>query len=105
MPLSLAGRAATSYVDDPGTRASCRYTNYNYALHPALLVECDARNRTAPWRIILRWRIETYTGIKMQSIGFLEFVGFTWRDEAELFRFLKWTGEMERYARVKPKNP
>ncbi len=28
-----------------------------------------------PWRSpYLRWRIETYTGIKMQSIGFLEFL-------------------------------
>jgi len=63
-------------------------------------------HRLAPWRSpYLRWRIETYTGIKMQSIGFLEFVGFTWRERRELLRFLKWTGEMERYARVKPKNP
>jgi hypothetical protein len=63
-------------------------------------------HRLAPWRSpYLRWRIETYTGIKMQSIGFLEFFGFTWRERVELFRFLKWTGAMERYARVKPKNP
>jgi len=60
----------------------------------------------APWRSpYLRWRIETYTGIKMQSIGFLEFWEFTWRERRELLRFLKWTGEMERYARVRPKNP
>jgi hypothetical protein len=60
----------------------------------------------APWRSpYLRWRIETYTGVKMQSIGFLEFCDFSWRERKELLRFLKWTGEMERYARVKPKNP
>jgi hypothetical protein len=63
-------------------------------------------HRFAPWRSpYLRWRIETYTGIKMQSIGFLEFCGFMWRERQELRRFLKWTGEMERYARAKPKNP
>ena len=63
-------------------------------------------HRLAPWRSpYLRWRIETYTGIKMQSIGFLEFFGFVWRERKELVRFLKWTGEMERYARVRPKNP
>ena len=63
-------------------------------------------HRLAPWRSpYLRWRIETYTGIKMQSIGFLEFFEFTWRERRELLRFLAWTGEMERYARVKPKNP
>ena len=63
-------------------------------------------HRLAPWSSpYLRWRIETYTGIKMQSIGFLEFFGFIWRERRELLRFLTWTGEMERYARVKPKNP
>jgi hypothetical protein len=63
-------------------------------------------HRLAPWRSpYLRWRIETYTGIKMQSIGFLEFFGFVWRERQELGRFLKWTAEMERYARAKPKNP
>jgi len=63
-------------------------------------------HRLAPWRSpYLRWRIETYTGIKMQSIGFLEFFGFAFRERRELVRFLTWTGEMERYARVKPKNP
>ena len=41
----------------------------------------------------------------MQSIGFLEFFAFSWRERRELLRFLKWTGEMERYARVRPKNP
>jgi hypothetical protein len=41
----------------------------------------------------------------MQSIGFLEFCGFMWREKSELLRFLKWTGQMERYARAKPKNP
>ena len=60
----------------------------------------------APWRSpYLRWRIETYTGVKMRDIGFLEFFEFTWKERAELFRFLQWTAEMERYARPKPKNP
>ena len=63
-------------------------------------------HHVAPWRSpYLRWRIETYTGVKMQSIGFLEFWGFVWREKKELLRFLQWTGEMERYARVKPRNP
>lgn len=41
----------------------------------------------------------------MTQIGFLEFVGFTWRERKQLIGFLKWTGEMKQYARVKPKNP
>jgi hypothetical protein len=63
-------------------------------------------NRLTPWRSpYLRWRIETYTGVKMKDIGFLEFWGFMWKERKELARFLNWTAEMERYARVKPKNP
>jgi hypothetical protein len=53
----------------------------------------------------LLWRIETYCGVKMTQIGFLEFWEFMWRERKSLWRFLKWTGEMERYAHPKPKNP
>lgn len=60
----------------------------------------------APWRSpYLRWRIETYCGIKMTQIGFLEFCGFMWHERKNLSQFLRWTGEMKQYARVKPKNP
>ncbi len=60
----------------------------------------------APWRSpYLKWRIETYTGVKMKDIGFLEFVEFMWKERNELGRFLQWTAEMERYARPKPRNP
>ena len=60
----------------------------------------------APWRSpYLRWRIETYCGVKMSRIGLLEFWAFMWRERTELLRFLKWTAEMERYARPRPKNP
>jgi hypothetical protein len=57
-----------------------------------------------PWRSpYLLWRIETYTGVKMKQIGFLEFWEFTWRERRQLWRFLRWTREMERYAQPKPK--
>jgi hypothetical protein len=60
----------------------------------------------APWRSpYLRWRIETYTGVKMHNMGFFEFLGFLWRERRELIRFLHWTADMEGFARVKPKNP
>jgi hypothetical protein len=63
-------------------------------------------HRLTPWRSpYLRWRIETYCGIKMTQIGFLEFWGFMWRERKSMLQFLKWTGEMKQYARVKPKNP
>ncbi len=60
----------------------------------------------APWRSpYLRWRIETYTGVKMHNIGMFEFLGFMWRERRELTRFLHWTADMEGFARAKPKNP
>jgi hypothetical protein len=62
-------------------------------------------HRLAPWRSpYLLWRIETYTGVKMTQIGFLEFWEFVWRERHELLRFLKWTGDMERWVRPRPKN-
>jgi hypothetical protein len=62
--------------------------------------------RLTPWRSpYLRWRIETYTGLKMDKIGFTAFWGFLWRERFELARFLAWTAEMENYTRPKPKNP
>src|ERR1700757_1042526 len=63
-------------------------------------------HRLAPWRSpYLLWRIETYTGVKMTQIGFLEFWEFMWRERRELWGFLKWTSEMERWVHPKPKNP
>ena len=63
-------------------------------------------HRLAPWRSpYLKWRIETYAGLKMNKIGFLEFWGFMWRERIQLVRFLKWTSEMDRYTRPQPKNP
>ncbi len=62
--------------------------------------------RFTPWRSpYLKWRIETYCGIKMDQIGFLEFWGFMWRERKNRLKFREWTGEMDQYARVKPKNP
>jgi len=71
-----------------------------------LLWHATRGHRLAPWRSpYLRWRIETYCGVKMSQIGFLEFWGFVWRERSELLRYLKWSARMERYAQVKPKNP
>jgi hypothetical protein len=61
-------------------------------------------HRLAPWRSpYLLWRIETYTGVKMKEIGFLEFWEFMWRERHELWRFLRWTGDMERWVQPGPK--
>jgi hypothetical protein len=47
--------------------------------------------------------METYCGVKMQQIHFLEFWAFVWRERGNLWRFLKWTAEMDRHAHPKPK--
>lgn len=39
----------------------------------------------------------------MQQIGFLEFWEFVWHERANLWRFLKWTAEMDRHVHPKPK--
>lgn len=49
--------------------------------------------RLRPWRSpYLRWRIETYSGIPADQIGFRTFWAFAWRRRAELARYLRWAG-------------
>jgi hypothetical protein len=51
--------------------------------------------RLRPWRSpYLRWRIETYSGLHADSIGFREFWRFAWRERANLRRYLHWTERM-----------
>jgi len=63
-------------------------------------------HRLTPWRSpYLLWRVETYCGVKMTQIGFLEFWEFVWRERSSLWRFLKWTAEMEHYVHSKRTTP
>lgn len=51
--------------------------------------------RLAPWRSpYLRWRIETYWGIEAGTMGAGEFWRFCLGHWRELWRFLKWAGEL-----------
>ena len=86
----------------------CFHCDYHWRMRNKIrfLWNATRGHRLAPWRSpYLLWRIETYTGVKMKQIGFVEFWEFMWRERHELWRFLRWTGEMERYAHPKPKNP
>lgn len=75
----------------------------NYTLR--FLWNATRGHHLTPWRSpYLRWRIETYSGVKMKEIGFLEFWEFVWHERQNLSRFLKWAAEMETYARPKPKS-
>ena len=63
-------------------------------------------HRLAPWRSpYIKWRLETYTGLKMEKIGLPQICGILWHEYPQIFRFLLWTARMDNYARVKPHNP
>ena len=82
------------------------YTQYQMRELVRFFWNSTRGHRLAPWRSpYLRWRMETYSGLKMDKIGFVEFWGFMVRERKQLRRFLKWTAEMDNYARPKPKNP
>lgn len=52
--------------------------------------------RLRPWRSpYLRWRMETFSGIKAEEIGFLTFWRFLWAERRRILRFLKWVEEMD----------
>lgn len=58
-------------------------------------------NRLRPWRSeYLKWRIETYSGMKAESIAPLDILRFIWREKWNLLRFLKWTGDLQKQAIV-----
>ena len=59
-------------------------------------------HRLAPWRSdFLRWRVETYSGKKAETLTAKTVLGFMWTERWELLRFLVWTGQLEREARTR----
>ncbi len=62
-------------------------------------------HRLMPWRsAYLRWRLETYSGKPAESIGAMDFVRFARSEKGQVFRFLRWTGEIRDYAASEKKN-
>jgi hypothetical protein len=57
-------------------------------------------HRFAPWRSpYLRWRVETYSGRRAETLTSKSVFSFMWATRGELMQFLRWTGEMQREAR------
>jgi hypothetical protein len=55
--------------------------------------------RLRPWRSpYLRWRLETYSGKRAETVGARDFWDLFWREKRQFFRFLRWTGEIKGYA-------
>ncbi len=53
-------------------------------------------HRLRPWRSeYVKWRIETYSGLKAEELGARDVLAFVWREKGNLLRFLHWTGKME----------
>ena len=56
-------------------------------------------SRLRPWRSeYLKWRIETYSGMKAEGMTALDMLRFTWREKWNLLHFLKWAGNLEKKA-------
>ena len=52
-------------------------------------------HRLRPWRSeYVKWRIETYSGMKAETITARDVLRFTWKEKRSLLRFLLWTGKL-----------
>ncbi len=57
-------------------------------------------HRLRPWESeLLKWRIETYSGIPAETLDRRAVMDFLWRERKGLRRFLAWTNEMDGYRR------
>ena len=57
-------------------------------------------HRLRPWRSeYIRWRVETYSGMRAETLTAADVLRFFWHSRRELFAFLLWTNELEREAR------
>ena len=53
-------------------------------------------HRLRPWRSeYVKWRIETYSGMKAETMTTRDVLRFAWREKWALLRFLRWTGTLE----------
>lgn len=53
-------------------------------------------HRLRPWRSeYIKWRIETYSGMKAETMTTSDILRFTWKEKRALLRFLLWTGKLE----------
>ena len=58
-------------------------------------------NRLTPWRSeYLRWRVETFSGMKAETLTARDVLGFFWSSRWELLSFLGWTGSLERTVKA-----
>lgn len=57
-------------------------------------------HRLTPWRSeFIKWRIETFSGIKAETLTMADVFRFAWSSRVELLRFLAWTGSIEQESK------
>lgn len=57
-------------------------------------------HRSAPWRSdYFRWRVETYSGRKAETLGARDLLDFVWQSKWELLAYLGWIGDLNREVR------
>jgi hypothetical protein len=57
-------------------------------------------HRFRPWRSeYLKWRIETYSGMKAEELRLRDTAGFVWREKGNLLRFLRWIDRMDAWKK------
>jgi hypothetical protein len=58
------------------------------------------RHRLRPWRSeYLKWRVETYSGMKAEELSARDIFTFVWREKGNLLRFPRWTDRMETWRK------
>jgi hypothetical protein len=58
-------------------------------------------HRLRPWRSeYLKWRIETYSGKKAETLQTRDVLAFLWREKWNLLRFLRWTEEIDNFKKL-----
>lgn len=61
-------------------------------------------HRFTPWRSeYLRWRVETFSGKKAETLTAREVFAFMWTSRWELVSFLGWVGRLDRDVRASMK--
>ena len=54
-------------------------------------------HRLTPWRSEhLRWRVETYSGMKAETLSAKDVLAFLWTSRWELLSYLAWTDRLDR---------
>lgn len=57
-------------------------------------------HRLRPWQSeYVKWRIETYSGMKADELTTRDVLRFTWREKWTLLRFLRWTQEIDNFKK------